>query len=122
MAGKIGVAVLGLGKMGDTHVKAAKASPWVDQVIGFEPEAARADERGKALGIPATADLAAILARPDIKFATIASTNETHCELAIQCLRAGKAVLCEKPMGNNLAEAVRMLQAEGDRQLPANRL
>ncbi len=105
---KINTAVLGIGGMGETHVKAAQASPWVDRVIGYEPLPERAALRGRELGIPATHDLASILRDPSIQIITIASTNATHCELTCQALRAGKAVLCEKPMGVSLAEARQM--------------
>ena len=37
MTKKIGVAVLGIGAMGGIHVEAAKASPYVEKVLGFEP-------------------------------------------------------------------------------------
>ena len=39
MKGKMDVAVLGIGKMGATHVKSAKASPYVNQIYGYEPDA-----------------------------------------------------------------------------------
>jgi predicted dehydrogenase len=109
---KIDVAVLGLGEMGATHVKAAKDSPLIQRVLGYEPVAARAIQRGKELSVPATSELDRILRDPEIKLVYIASTNETHCELSEKSLRAGKAVLCEKPMGISLTEAQRMLEAE----------
>jgi len=112
MNAKIDVAVLGLGAMGGTHVGAAKASPYVGRIYGYEPDPARAAKRGGELGVEATADLESLLNNPSIKLVTIASVNEAHAELTEKALRAGKAVLCEKPMGINLAEAGRMLKAE----------
>ncbi|MBY6198744.1 Gfo/Idh/MocA family protein [Vibrio hangzhouensis] len=38
----------------------------------------------------------------------IASPNSLHCEQAIQLMRAGKHVICEKPMASNLKEATSM--------------
>ena len=58
---KINVAVLGLGDMGATHVKAAKDSPCIASVVGYEPDRERARQRGKKLGIKATNDLKSIL-------------------------------------------------------------
>lgn len=112
MAGKMDVAVLGLGGMGTTHVGAAKASPYVGKVYGYEPEPERAALRGRELGIEATSDLDSILNNPEIKLVYIASVNEAHVEQTERALRAGKAVLCEKPMGMDLSEAKRMLAAE----------
>lgn len=108
----IDVAVLGLGGMGNTHVGAAKASPFVGKIYGYEPDSERAALRGRELEIEATSDLNAILNNPAIKLVYIAAVNEVHAELTEKALHAGKAVLCEKPMGINLEEAQRMLKAE----------
>ena len=63
---KYDLAVLGLGGMGDTHVGAAKASPYVRTIYGYEPDATRAALRGKELGVKATSDLDSILNNPEI--------------------------------------------------------
>ncbi len=109
---KIDVAVLGLGGMGGTHVGAAKASPYVRNIYGYEPDSARAALRGKELGVKATSDLDSILGNPDIKLVTIASINSVHAEQTIKALRAGKAVMCEKPMAENLEDAKEMIKVE----------
>ena len=106
------VAVLGLGAMGGTHVGAAKVSPYIRNIYGYEPDPARAAIRGKELGISATSDLASIMNNPEIKLVYIASVNEAHTEQTEMSMRAGKAVLCEKPMGINLSDARRMLEVE----------
>lgn len=105
---QIDVAVAGLGGMGRTHVAAAKASPYVKQVYGYDPQPDKAAE----FGICPVADFNAIIMNPDIKLVYIASPNEFHAEQAIAAMRAGKAVLCEKPMGINQDEARLMLAAE----------
>ena len=108
----IDVAILGLGGMGETHVGAAKASPYVRDIYGYEPDSARAALRGQELGVETTSNLDSILDNPEIKLVYIAAVNEAHAELTEKSLRAGKAVLCEKPMGETLAEARRMMKAE----------
>ena len=112
MENKIDVAVLGLGGMGGTHVGAAKASPYVRNIYGYEPDQARAALRGRELGISATSDLASIMNNPEIKLVYIASINEVHTGQTEMAMRAGKAVLCEKPMGIDLSDARRMLAVE----------
>ena len=102
---KFDVAVLGLGGMGKTHVGAAKSSPHVNKIYGYEPDPERRAQRASELGIIA-ADLPEILANPEIKFVSIASSNESHIPLAEAALRAGKKVMCEKPMGDTLEEAI----------------
>jgi predicted dehydrogenase len=112
MKKEIDVAVLGLGSMGGTHVGAAKASPHVRKIYGYEPDPERAASRGKELDVPATSDLDSILKNPEIKLVTIAAINAVHSDLTIKSLRAGKAVMCEKPMAENLEDAKKMIKVE----------
>ena len=110
---KINLAVLGLGGMGGTHVGAAKASPYVDKIYGYEPDPVRREARAKELDIiPAT--LEEILADPSIKMVSIAASNDAHVPLAEASLRAGKAVLCEKPMGDTLEEAEHLIKVKNE--------
>ncbi|MBO4344672.1 MAG: Gfo/Idh/MocA family oxidoreductase, partial [Victivallales bacterium] len=108
---KINVAVLGLGGMGETHVGSAKDSQYVDKIYGYEPDAERRDARSKELGITPMG-LEEILADPSINMVTIAAVNEAHLALAEAALKAGKAVMCEKPMGTTLGEAKQILDAK----------
>src|SRR3954465_5113106 len=47
----------------------------------------------------------------DIELIDIASPNDTHAEIAIAAAKAGKMVMCEKPLGRNAAEAQAMTDA-----------
>jgi predicted dehydrogenase len=106
---KIDVAVIGLGRMGETHVEAAKESPYVGTIYGYEPATERRMQRSRELNVvPAT--LEEIWGNPAVKLVYIASTNETHAALATSALKNGKAVMCEKPMGQNLAEAKKLIE------------
>lgn len=109
---KIDAAVFGLGYMGSTHVRAAKDSPYINRIYGYEPDEEFAQSRGKELRIKGTSNLNRILNNPEIKLIYIASVNSTHSELAQKALRAGKSVLCEKPMGETLEEARSLIEAE----------
>ena len=46
-----------------------------------------------------------LVERKDIDLIDIASTNDTHHDIAIAAAKAGKMVMCEKPLGRNAAEA-----------------
>jgi len=109
---KINVAVLGLGEMGATHVNAAKESPFVEKIIGYEPDNRRALLRGKELNIETINNIDKILEDESIKLIYIAAPNEVHMELSIRSLKSGKAVLCEKPMGITFDEARSIIEAE----------
>ena len=56
-------------------------------------------------------DIAAFLADPAIDVVWIASPNHLHKDQVIAALKAGKHVLCEKPMGMNVAECRSMIRA-----------
>lgn len=46
-----------------------------------------------------------------IDIVDICTPNDTHCEMAVAAAAAGKAILCEKPLARNVAEAERMVRA-----------
>jgi myo-inositol 2-dehydrogenase/D-chiro-inositol 1-dehydrogenase len=52
-----------------------------------------------------------LIERSDIDLIDIASPNDTHAEIAIAAAKAGKMVLCEKPLGRNAVEARSMTEA-----------
>lgn len=70
----------------------------------------RARVFAESQGIPAAYDdLDAMLRDPQVDAVYIGTPNHTHCEIALKCLRAGKHVLCEKPLAANAGEAVEMV-------------
>jgi predicted dehydrogenase len=52
-----------------------------------------------------------VVSDPGIDIVDICSPNDSHCEIAIAAARAGKAILCEKPLALTVAEAERMTRA-----------
>jgi predicted dehydrogenase len=57
------------------------------------------------------ADWRSVIARDDIDIVDIVTPGDSHAEIAIAALDAGKHVLCEKPLANTVAEAEAMLAA-----------
>src|SRR5690606_8594743 len=49
--------------------------------------------------------------RDDIDIVDISTPGDTHCEMAIEAARAGKHIICEKPLANTLDEARQMVDA-----------
>jgi predicted dehydrogenase len=123
----------GYGFMGRTHSNAfSQVNQFFD--VPYQPvlKAVCARMRGAAQPSPSNGDtsrrnrLAQAGRAPDIDLIDIASPNDTHAEIAIAAARAGKMVMCEKPLGRNAAEAERWCRGgEGGRaqhglvQLPA---
>jgi predicted dehydrogenase len=52
-----------------------------------------------------------LIARPDVQLVDVSTPGDTHKEVVLAALEAGKHVICEKPLANNLAEAREMLAA-----------
>ncbi len=63
-------------------------------------------------------DWKAMIARPDIDLIDIAATNNVHAEIAIAAAKAGKIVMCEKPLGMNPAESLKMVAAVEKAKVP----
>ncbi|WP_104110347.1 Gfo/Idh/MocA family protein [Arthrobacter sp. N199823] len=59
-------------------------------------------------------DWRALIAREDIDLIDICTPGDTHAEIAIAALRAGKHVLCEKPLANSVAEAQEMTEVAAE--------
>ncbi|HEY3606144.1 MAG TPA: Gfo/Idh/MocA family oxidoreductase [Pseudonocardiaceae bacterium] len=59
-------------------------------------------------------DWRALVARSDIDIVDICTPGDSHAEIAIAALRAGKHVLCEKPLANSVAEAEAMAAAAAE--------
>ncbi len=59
-----------------------------------------------------------VIENPEIDIIDISTPGNLHAEIAIAAAQAGKAVWCEKPIGNTLAEAEAMLKAVQDAKVP----
>ncbi|MFI4975051.1 MAG: inositol 2-dehydrogenase [Caulobacterales bacterium] len=96
------VALLGAGRMGAIHGRNAAANPRLDLAWLIEPRSDAAASLAGELGCRATTFNAA-LEEPDLAGVLIASSTDTHLDFALACLRAGKAVFCEKPLDLELS-------------------
>ena len=118
------VAMVGYAFMGAAHSQAWRNAhrffdlPAVPELIvlcGRDPSAvAVAADR---LGWQETAtDWREVVARDDIDVVDVSSPGNTHRDIAIAALAAGKHVLCEKPLANTLTEAEEMTTAAEEAQ------
>ena len=105
------VAVLGAGGNGSSKIKVLKACPQVESVIAVDVRPQRVAEIPDELGVEATTDLNRVLGDPEVRIVFISASNDAHRPLALAAIEAGKAVLCEKPMANTLADARAMVEA-----------
>lgn len=59
----------------------------------------------------ASTDWRAVVSNPEIDVIDICTPNDSHCEIAIEAARQGKAILCEKPLAMNIAQCEEMVDA-----------
>jgi myo-inositol 2-dehydrogenase/D-chiro-inositol 1-dehydrogenase len=96
------VAQIGAGRMGAIHARDAAAQPNLDLAYLIETRSDGAQNLAAELGC-GTATLGQALTDPDLVGVIIASATDTHLDLALACLAAGKAVFCEKPLDLELS-------------------
>jgi predicted dehydrogenase len=116
---KLNIGMVGYGFMGRTHSNAfRRAGNFFD--LPYEPVlqtiCARNAERANAFAAQwgyqsAVTDWRQLIDSPEIDLIDIASPNDTHAEIAIAAARAGKIVMCEKPLGRNVGESEAMVAA-----------
>jgi predicted dehydrogenase len=63
-------------------------------------------------------DWRALLARKDIDIVDICTPNNTHAEIALAAAKAGKMILCEKPLAMNGPEGLKMVEAVEKAKVP----
>ena len=110
----IRVGLIGAGVMGADHARtlATQISGATLQVV-CDADAARAKAVAAEWGVANTAaDPLAVIKRPDVDAVLIASPDATHGELTMAAIKAGKPVLCEKPLAPASAECLRVIDAE----------
>ncbi|HTJ29401.1 MAG TPA: Gfo/Idh/MocA family oxidoreductase [Acidobacteriaceae bacterium] len=116
---ELNIGLVGYGFMGRTHSNAFKQAPQFFN-LEYKPVlkavAARNADRAKGFAEnwgyeSVETDWRALIERKDIDLIDIASPNDTHAEIAIAAAKAGKMVLCEKPLGRTAEEAKGMVNA-----------
>ena len=110
----IGVGIIGAGIMGADHARifaGQVAGAHLVAISDADPARAKAvaAETGAGRGVN---DPMGLINDPAIGAILIASPDATHPDLAIACIKAGKPVLCEKPLAPTAAEGLRVIEAE----------
>ncbi|MBB3086545.1 Gfo/Idh/MocA family protein [Geodermatophilus sabuli] len=119
MTPTLGVGLIGYAFMGAAHSQAWRTAPHffdlplhpeLSVLAGRDP--ARVAAAAERLGWAATeTDWRRVLERADVDLVDVCTPGDTHAEIAIAALEAGKHVLCEKPLANTVAEAEAMAEA-----------
>ncbi len=109
------VGIIGTGGIaGGKHMPALSKLEGVEMTAFCDIEEAKAQQAAKRFGTPTAkvyADYRELLKDPTIDVVHVLTPNDSHAEITIAALEAGKHVMCEKPMAKKAADARRMLEA-----------
>lgn len=116
---EIGVGLVGYKFMGRAHSNAYRQlprffdvdpAPRMAAICGRDEAGVR--EAADTLGWESyETDYRRLIARDDVELVDVVTPGNTHHEIVLEALEAGKHVICEKPLANTLAEAGEMLAA-----------
>jgi myo-inositol 2-dehydrogenase/D-chiro-inositol 1-dehydrogenase len=109
--GKVKVGIIGSKFQGDIHAASFQIMPEEAEVVAVcSPTPGHAAELAQKYGIPRVfLDYKEMLKEKDIEMVTVAAPNALHCGMTTDIARAGKHVVCEKPLCMTLAEADEMI-------------
>ncbi len=116
---RIGVAVLGAGRMAQTHMRTLAGIDNADVVVVADPLEAAA-RRGMEVAHARrwTPDPLEAIADPAVEAVVIVTPTSTHAALIEAALRAGRAVWTEKPIAQELADTQRIVDLWRELQIP----
>ena len=100
--------------MGADHAGiVARDLPGATLQVVCDMDGARARSVAESLGAADVAtDPEVVIARSDVDAVIVASPDFTHAPLSMACIRAGKRVLCEKPLSQSSADCLKVMEAE----------
>lgn len=126
MAKPLNIGMIGYGFMGRAHSNAyRKVNNFFD--LEFRPVlkavCARSADKAKAFADKwgyesVETDWRKLVERKDIDVVDICTPNNTHAEIALAAAKAGKMILCEKPLAMNGPEALKMVEAIEKAKVP----
>ena len=108
---KIGIGIIGCGKIAQMrHIPEYAANPNAELRGFFDVNLQRAEELAERYGGKAYSSYQELLANPQIEAVSVLTPNFTHAEITVAALKAGKHVLCEKPMAVTLQDCEEMVR------------
>lgn len=111
-ARKIRVGIVGTGGMAHTHAEAFAAIPGCELAAACDVDRARAEVFAAKFRIPGVfTDLDRFLAGGGVDAVAVVTPDKFHAPVSLACLKAGRHVLCEKPLATSYADAAKMAAA-----------
>ena len=107
----LGIGIVGLGRAGRSVLPAIEKHPGLRLAAIAEPLADVREHLAAEYGAIPCPDIEALVKRPEVDVVYVATPTDLHVEHVVTAARAGKHVLCEKPMAIDLAGAQQMIDA-----------
>src|SRR5438270_193917 len=108
---RVRVGLIGSGFVADLHAAAFKLLPEAEVVAVASPTSGKAKRFAQHHGIPqAFENYRDLLALKEVDLVTVAIPNDLHAEATLAAAKAGKHVVCEKPLCRTLEEAEQMIE------------
>ena len=98
MTEKVGFGIIGAGAISAFHAQSMADLDHVKLIGFYDPNQAAAEARAKEFRCKAYSDFQEFLADPEIRAVTIGIPSGLHGSVAAQAAKAGKHILCEKPL------------------------
>jgi predicted dehydrogenase len=114
MTGPVKVGIVGLGRWARVLTRAAARSDAIEIAACFSRTEDKRAAFARETGVPAVAELGAMLRDPDIKGVILTVPNEQHLPVALEVARAGKHVYTEKPIASTLEDGLAIEALEKD--------
>jgi predicted dehydrogenase len=115
------VGVVGMGGIGGAHATSLKQDPLAKLVAVCDVVKEKADTAAKTHGVKAYYSVKDLLAHEDLDIVEVTTggyeNGSWHFEPTMEALAAGKHVLCEKPLSNDIGEAREMVRYAAERKL-----
>jgi predicted dehydrogenase len=108
------VGIVGLGGIGWVH--AGSLQRLGVEVHGFDGLPEAGDRARQELGVVVHDDLDGLFAAVDV--VDVCTPTDTHASIALAAVRAGRPVICEKPLTRTVAEADELIAAAGEAKVP----
>ena len=115
------IALVGLGGIGNNHGNCYKNDPLAELVAVCDLRKDRAEAGGAKFGVRSYTNLAELLMNEEVDIVDVCTSGyengSWHFEPAMESLAAGKHVLCEKPLSNDIEECREMVRYASARKL-----
>jgi predicted dehydrogenase len=105
------VGIIGVGQIGKVHLDSYFSMPNVKVVAIADRDAEKTEAVAKQYDIPFwTTDFRALLDKKEIQAVSVCVHNNLHMPITIEALKAGKHVICEKPIAGSYCDGAKMLE------------